>query len=144
MENLNLSLSITNGKFQIWENLPEGGFFCCEDTLNKNIQHPQQLAHIIHQAITDPEILYKQLREKGLTTVEGEPIVITISDDEVIFTRGNLTSICLDEDELTITVIGNTYSFKGDRAITFLNYFPYSYFEKAKNLARLYLNLLPY
>ena len=146
MENLKLSISITDGKFQIWEELEMGGFFCCEDTLSPNIKHPQELAAIIHRAITDPEILFKQLREKGLTTIEGEPIVITISDDEVIFTRGNITSIRWFSVEQTLVADTSNYpySFKGDRAITFLNHFPYSYFEKAKNLADLYQQIIPF
>jgi hypothetical protein len=149
MENLNLSISINDGKFQIWENLPEGGFFCCEDTLSTNIKHPQQLAEIIHKAITDPEILFKQLREKGLTTVEGEPIVITISNNEVIFTRGNIVRLWRSDD-FDLPVInaelscGRKIIFKGTKAITFLNHFPYTYFENAKNLAELYQQITPF
>ena len=146
MENLKLSIRIEEGRFQIWEEIGNSGFFCCEDILNNAIQHPQELAHLIHKAITDPEIRYHQLKEKGLTTIEGQPTVITISDDEVIFTRGNIIRIeiyGLGGELHVSTGDGSSYYFNDWDAIKFLNHFPYSYFEKAKNLAEIYKSNLP-
>lgn len=146
MENLKLSIRIDNGKFQIWEELPEGRFFCCEDVLNSSIELPQQLSTIIHKAITDPELANKQLTENCLTDQNGFPKVITISDEKVLFTKGDIETIAYDytSKRILVTMKSKTvYYFSGVEVVKFLNHFPYSYFEKAKTLAELYLEIVP-
>lgn len=130
MKRAKLYLFIVEGIFQIWEEIGESGFSRCTGVLNSSIEHSQELAEIIHKAIS--------------TKIKGEmPLVITISDDEVMFTRGNIVRLWRSDD-FDLPVINAELSsarkiiFKGDRAIKFLNHFPYSYFEKAKNLAELY------
>ena len=146
MENLKLSIRIDEGRFQIWEEMEDGKFFCCEDILNNTIQHPQELAYLIQQAITDPHLLFNQFMAKGLIDDNGMPTVITISDDEVLFTRGNIVKVFWDKEARQLVMFTNDdscYFFKDSDAVRFLNHFPYSYFEKAKTLAEIYKFNLP-
>lgn len=148
MENCTLYVQIHKGNiFQIWESVEDGKFFCAEAELNQNIKTPQDLANIIHGAITDPHLLFNQFLEKGLIDSDGIPTVITISDEKVLFTKGDIETITYDSANKQIIVAMKKarthYYFSGVEAVNLLNHFPYAYFEHAKTLAEIYKFNLP-
>lgn len=148
MENCTLYVQVHKGNvFQIWESVEDGKFFCGEDELNKTIKSPQELAYLIQQAITDPHLLFNQFMAKGLIDSDGIPTVITLSDEKVLFTKGDIETISYDSANKQIIVAmkksKNYYYFSGVEAVTFLNHFSYSFFENAQTLAEIYKFNLP-
>ena len=148
MENCTLYVQVHKGNiFQIWESIEDGKFFCGEAELNQTIKSPQDLANTIYGAITDPHLLFNQSLEKGLIDNDGIPTVITISDEKVLFTKGDIETISYDSANKQIIVAmkksKNFYYFSGVEAVTFLNHFPFSFFEHAETLAEIYKFNLP-
>lgn len=77
------------------------------------------------------------------------PKTLAISDSELIFTSGNITSICLvNEGEKTKELVVNCDSLEWildhDEAVQFISQFPREYFAKTPKLAELHLDNLPY
>lgn len=76
------------------------------------------------------------------------PKTVAISDSELIFTSGNITSICLvNEDgikELVINCDSHEWILDHVEAVQFISQFPREYFAKTPKLAELHLDNLPY